>query len=97
MSVDEQVNHLNELVLLIDEKSELNTKQIQVLSDLFKLVHESIKLLEVRLNEVWRRFHNQFNCTINRTERNLNDPGLLYCSDHGLVFRLSNVIILKAF
>ena len=52
MTVDEQVNHLNELVMLIDEKSELNTKQIQVLSDLFKLVHESIKLLEVRLNEV---------------------------------------------
>ena len=52
MTVDEQVNHLNELVLLIDEKSELNTKQIQVLSDLFKLVHESIKIIEERFNEV---------------------------------------------
>ena len=52
MTVNEQVNHLNELVLLIDEKSELNTKQIQVLSDLFKLVHESIKIIEERFNEV---------------------------------------------
>tara|TARA_R100000995_G_scaffold56587_1_gene28003 strand:+ start:7401 stop:7559 length:159 start_codon:yes stop_codon:yes gene_type:complete len=52
MTVDEQVNHLNELVMLIDEKSELNTKQIQVLSDLFKLVHESIKIIEERFNEV---------------------------------------------